>query len=264
MQNVKLNNGLEMPILGFGVYQIYGEKCFKSVMSALNSGYRLIDTAYIYDNEYIVGEAIIKSKIPREEIFITTKLYMNQYSDAEAGINEALKKLKVEYIDLMLLHHPGANDIKAYKSMEKSFKDGKIRSLGLSNYYIEDLEKFLNQVNIIPSLVQNEIHPYYQDRDVVNYLNSKGIIAEAWYPLGGIPNRIKLLENETILSIAKTHNKSSAQIILRWHIQRGIAVIPSSTNPNHIKENISIFDFELSEKEMKAIYGLERNDNNHW
>ena len=184
---------------------------------------------------------------------------MNQYANAEKSINDALKKLGVEYIDLMLLHHPDANDVKAYKAMEKAVREGKIRSLGLSNYYIDDLEKFLKQITIMPSLIQNEIHPYFQEKDVIKYANDKGIIMEAWYPLGGRANRTRLFEDKTISSIAKAHNKSSAQIILRWHLQSGVVAIPGSSNPAHIKENISIFDFELSEEEMKAIEKLERN-----
>lgn len=256
---VRLNSGYEMPILGIGTFRLHGDTCYNSVLSALQNGYRLIDTAYIYGNEDRVGEAIKKSGVPREEIFITTKLYMNQYADAEKSINDALKKLGVEYIDLMLLHHPDANDVKAYKAMEKAVREGKIRSLGLSNYYIDDLEKFLKQITIMPSLIQNEIHPYFQEKDVIKYANDKGIIMEAWYPLGGRENRTRLFEDKTISSIAKAHNKSSAQIILRWHLQSGVVAIPGSSNPAHIKENISIFDFELSEEEMKAIEKLERN-----
>ena len=224
---VRLNSGYEMPILGIGTFQLHGDTCYNSVLSALQNGYRLIDTAYIYGNEDRVGEAI--------------------------------KKSGVEYIDLMLLHHPDANDVKAYKAMEKAVREGKIRSLGLSNYYIDDLEKFLKQITIMPSLIQNEIHPYFQEKDVIKYANDEGIIMEAWYPLGGRANRIKLFEDKTISSIAKAHNKSSAQIILRWHLQSGVVAIPGSSNPAHIKENISIFDFELSEEEMKAIEKLERN-----
>lgn len=256
---VRLNSGYEMPILGIGTFRLHGDTCYNSVLSALQNGYRLIDTAYIYGNEDRVGEAIKKSGVPREEIFITTKLYMNQYANAEKSINDALKKLGVEYIDLMLLHHPDANDVKAYKAMEKAVREGKIRSLGLSNYYIDDLEKFLKQITIMPSLIQNEIHPYFQEKDVIKYANDKGIIMEAWYPLGGRENRTRLFEDKTISSIAKAHNKSSAQIILRWHLQSGVVAIPGSSNPAHIKENVSIFDFELSEEEMKAIEKLEQN-----
>ena len=254
-----LNSGYEMPVLGIGTFQLHGDTCYNSVLSALQNGYRLIDTAYIYGNEDRVGKAIKDSGVPREEIFITTKLYMNQYKNAEKSINDALKKLGVEYIDLMLLHHPGENDVEAYKSMEKAVREGKIRSLGLSNFYIDDIEKFLKQITIMPALIQNEIHPYFQEKDDVKYMKDKGIVAEAWYPLGGRANRIKLFEDKIISDIAKTHNKSSAQIILRWHLQRGVVAIPGSSNPTHIKENISIFDFELSEEEMKAIEKLDKN-----
>ena len=257
---ILLNSGYRMPILGIGTWQLQGDTCYNSVLSALQNGYRLIDTAYIYGNEDKVGEAIKKSGVPREEIFITTKLYMNQFANAEQAINDALKKLGVEYIDLMLLHHPAGNDVEAYKAMEKAVREGKIRSLGLSNYYIDDLEKFMKQITIMPSLVQNEIHPYFQEKDVIKYANEKGIVMEAWYPLGGRANRTRLFEDKTISSIARAHNKSSAQIILRWHLQSGVVAIPGSSNPAHIKENISIFDFELSDEEMNLINGLDRNE----
>lgn len=256
---VRLNSGYDMPIIGIGTYSLIGDICVNSVSTAIKNGYRLIDTAYIYGNEYRVGEAIKKSGVPREEIFITTKLYMNQYANAEKSINDALKKLGVEYIDLMLLHHPDANDVKAYKAMEKAVREGKIRSLGLSNYYIDDLEKFLKQITIMPSLIQNEIHPYFQEKDVIKYANDKGIIMEAWYPLGGRGHQKELLNDKVLKEIAQNHNKSVAQVILRWDIQKEIVVIPGSSNPAHIKENISIFDFELSEEEMKAIEKLEQN-----
>lgn len=182
---VRLNSGYEMPILGIGTFQLHGDTCYNSVLSALQNGYRLIDTAYIYGNEDRVGEAIKKSGVPREEIFVITKLYPNQFNDAEKSINEALEKLDIDYIDLMLLHHPGVNDVKAYKEMEKAVREGKIRSIGLSNWYIKELESFLPQITIMPALVQNEIHPYYQENEVIPYIQNKGIVVQAWYPLGG-------------------------------------------------------------------------------
>ena len=263
-KTVKLNSGYEMPVIGLGTYSLKDDICVNSVSAALKNGYRLIDTAYIYHNEESVGKGIRESGVPREEIFITTKLYMNQYADAENAINEALKKLDVDYIDLMLLHHPGAHDIKAYKAMEKAVSEGKIRSIGLSNYYIDELEDFLPQITIMPALIQNEIHPYYQENEVIKYMLEKGIVMEAWYPLGGRGHTAELFNNETIAEIAKVHNKSSAQIILRWHLQKGVVAIPGSSNPEHIKENMNIFDFELTAEDMKKINSLDRNEKHDW
>lgn len=261
---ITLNSGYEMPVLGLGTYSLLEDECVNSVSEALKLGFRKIDTAYIYDNEESVGEGIRKSGVPREDVFVTTKLYMNQYANATKAIDDALKRLDVDYIDLMLLHHPGQNDEKAYKAMEKAVRQGKIRSIGLSNYYIEELEAFLPNVTITPALIQNEIHPYYQEKEVVDYLHGKGIAIEAWYPFGGRGYTGKLFQDETIASIAEKHNQSSAQIILRWHLQRGVVAIPGSSNPDHIQENISVFDFKLSQKEMEQIGALDRGEKHDW
>ncbi len=263
-KTVMLNSGYEMPIYGLGTYSLTGETCVDSVTAALNSGVRLIDTAYMYHNEESVGEAVRNSGIPREEIFVITKLYPNQFSDPEAAIEEALQKLDIEYIDMMLLHHPGTGDVDAYLAMEKAVEDRKIRSIGLSNWYVEELETFLPQVNITPALVQNEIHPYYQENDVIPYIQSLGIVVQGWYPLGGRGHTAELLGNEVISEIAQVHGKSSAQIILRWNLQKGVVVIPGSSNPDHIQENTELFDFELSEKEMERINRLDRNEKHDW
>lgn len=263
-KTVVLNSGYEMPIYGIGTYSLTGDTCVESVTAALNSGVRLIDTAYMYHNEESVGEAVRNSGVPREEIFVITKLYPNQFSDPEAAIEEALDKLDIEYIDMMLLHHPGAGDVKAYLAMEKAVADGKIRSLGLSNWYVEELEEFLPQVNITPALVQNEIHPYYQENDVIPYIHSLGIVVQGWYPLGGRGYTAELLGNEVILEIAEAHGKSSAQVILRWNLQKGVVVIPGSSNPEHIQENTELFDFELTEEEMEHINALDRNEKHDW
>ena len=218
----------------------------------------------MYHNEAAVGEGIRRSGVPREDIFIETKLYPNQFSDAANAIDEALEKLGVDYIDLMLLHHPGTNDVEAYKAMEQAVADGKIRSIGLSNWYIEELEEFLPQITITPALVQNEIHPYYQEGEVVPYIHSLGIVVQGWYPLGGRGYTAELLGNETINAIAQSHNVSAAQVILRWNLQRGIIVIPGSSNPDHIKENLDLFGFELSDEEMEQIKALDRNEKHDW
>lgn len=261
---VRLNSGYDMPIVGLGTYSLFNDVCVNSVMSAIQRGFRKFDTASIYANEESVGDGIRRSGIPREEIFVTTKLYPNQFSDAANAIDLALKKLGLDYIDLMLLHHPGANDVEAYKAMERAVAQGKIRSIGLSNYYIKEMKAFLPQVTIRPALVQNEIHPYYQDTDVVEYMHSQGILVEAWYPLGGRGHTAELLGNRTISQIAAAHGKSSAQVILRWDLQKGVVVIPGSSNPAHIEENISIFDFELTDEEMRRLNALDRNEKHDW
>lgn len=263
-KTVKLNSGYEMPLNGIGTYSLTGETCYQAILSALNSGVRLIDTAYMYNNEEEIGRAIKDSGVPREEIFITTKIYPSQFDNPEEAIEMALKKLDVDYIDLMLLHHPGTNDVEAYKVMEKYVEDGKIRSIGLSNWYVEELESFLPQVSIIPALVQNEIHPYYQENDVIPYIQSLGIVVQGWYPFGGRGHTSELLNDETIVKIANNHNVTSAQVILRWNLQKGVVVIPGSSNPEHIKENTDIYNFELTEEEMNEINNLDRNEKHDW
>ena len=267
-RKVRLNSGYDMPILGLGTYALDHDTCVNSVMALLESGGRLIDTAYMYGNEEAVGEGVRRGMeeygIPREDIFVITKIYPNQFSDPEAAIDMALEKLDIGYIDMMLLHHPGANDVKAYKAIEKYVEAGKIHSLGLSNWYVEELTEFLPQVTIMPALVQNEIHPYYQEQDVVPFIQEKGIVVQCWYPLGGRGYTADLLGNETIQSIAQAHGVSAAQVILRWDLQRGIVVIPGSSNPEHIRENLDLFGFELSDDEMGQIAALDRGEKHDW
>ena len=267
-RTVLLNSGYTMPILGLGTYALDHDTCVNSVMALVESGGRLIDTAYMYGNEEAVGEGVRRGMeeygIPREDIFVITKIYPNQFSDPEAAIDMALEKLDIGYIDMMLLHHPGANDVKAYKAIEKYVEAGKIHSLGLSNWYVEELTEFLPQVTIMPALVQNEIHPYYQEQDVVPFIQEKGIVVQCWYPLGGRGYTAELLGNETIQSIAAAHGVSAAQVILRWDLQRGIVVIPGSSNPEHIRENLDLFGFELSDEEMGQIAALDRGEKHDW
>ena len=261
---VKLNSGYEMPLNGIGTYSLTGDTAYNSITSALNSGVRLIDTAYMYSNEEEIGRAIKDSNVPREEIFIITKIYPNQFDNPEEAIEMAFEKLGVDYIDMMLLHHPGTNDVKAYKAMEKYVEQGKIRSIGLSNWYIKELEEFLPQVSITPALVQNEIHPYYQENDVIPYIKSLGIVVQGWYPFGGRGSTKELLNDKTIVDIASNHRVSAAQVILRWNLQKGVVVIPGSSNPDHIKENTEIYHFELSDEEMEKINQLDRNEKHDW
>lgn len=262
---VTLNSGYEMPILGLGTYSLHDDIVKSSVSAALEYGVRLIDTAYMYGNEKEIGEAIKASGVPREEIFVITKIYPGeQFQNPEKAIQDALDKLDIGYIDMMLLHHPGDHDVEAYLAMEKFVAEGKIRSLGLSNWYIEEIDDFIAQVNIKPALVQNEIHPYYQEQEVVPYMHDLGIVMQAWYPLGGRGHTGELLGDETIKMIAEDHGVSSAQVIIRWHLQRGVVAIPGSSNPEHILENISVFDFELSDEEMSKIAALDRNEKHDW
>ncbi len=264
-RTVMLNSGYEMPIMGLGTYSLSDEECYASVTALLQAGGRLIDTAYMYGNEAAVGRAVRDSGVPREEIFVITKLYPGaQYADPEQAIQDALDKLDIGYIDMMLLHHPGTNDVKAYLAMEQAVSEGKIRSLGLSNWYVEELEEFLPQVNITPALVQNEIHPYYQENDVIPYIQSLGIVVQGWYPFGGRGHTAELLGNETISAIAAAHGVSSAQVILRWDLQKGVVVIPGSSDPDHIRENLDLFGFELTDEEMAHINALDRNEKHDW
>jgi diketogulonate reductase-like aldo/keto reductase len=265
---VRLNSGYDMPIVGLGTYALDHDTCVSSVMALLKNGGRLIDTAYMYGNEEAVGEGVRRGMeaygIPREDIFVITKIYPSQFSNPEAAIDMALEKLDIGYIDMMLLHHPGTGDLNAYKTMEKYVEAGKILSLGLSNWYVEELTEFLPQVTIMPALVQNEIHPYYQEQDVVPFIQDKGIVVQCWYPLGGRGYTAELLGNETIQAIAQTHGVSAAQVILRWDLQRGIVVIPGSSNPKHIQENLDLFSFELSDEEMLQIAALDRGEKHDW
>lgn len=263
-KTVMLNSGYEMPLNGIGTYSLTGDTAYNSVSSALKSGVRLIDTAYMYHNEEEIGRAIRDSKIPREEIFVITKIYPTQFSSPKEAIDMALEKLDIGYIDMMLLHHPGENDVNAYKEMEKYVKEGKIHSIGLSNWYVEELEEFLPQVDITPALVQNEIHPYYQENDVIPYIQDKGIVVQGWYPFGGRGHTSELLNDETIVEIANNHNVSAAQVILRWNLQKGVVVIPGSSNPEHIKENTQIYHFELTDEDMERINNLDRNEKHDW
>ena len=262
---VLLNSGYEMPIMGLGTYSLSDEECYDSVTALLESGGRLIDTAYMYGNEAAVGRAIRDSGVPREEIFVITKIYPGtQFANPEKAIQDALDKLNIGYIDMMLLHHPGENDVNAYLAMEKAVDNGKIHSLGLSNWYVKELKEFLPKVNITPALVQNEIHPYYQENDVIPYIQNLGIVVQGWYPFGGRGHTSELLGNNVISSIAEAHGVSSAQVILRWNLQKGVVVIPGSGNPAHIKENLDLFGFELTDNEMSQINALDRNEKHDW
>ena len=261
---ITLSSGYTMPILGLGTYSLHGDECINAILSAIKLGYRKFDTATFYGNEEEVGEAIRRSGVPREEFFICTKLYPNEFGHAEEAIEASLARLNIGYVDLMLLHHPGDNDVEAYKAMERAVAEGKIRSLGVSNYYIKEMTEFLPKVSIKPVMTQNEIHLYYQEKEVREFMHRNGIVIEGWYPFGGRGYTKAMFSNETLKEIAEAHGKSPAQIILRWDLQHGVAVIPGSSNPDHQKENISVFDFELTPEEMARIDALDRNEKHDW
>lgn len=261
---VLLNNGLSMPVLGLGTWTMDDHTAEDSVYFALKNGYRLIDTARYYGNEKGVGNAVrraIKDGIvKREETFITSKILpCRNASEAENEINKSLASLGLDYVDLMLIHQPGYNDEESYKALEKAVKSGKVKSIGISNYYTpEDFERINSIAEITPSVVQNENHIYYQNTELKDYLKRYGVVIESWYPFGGRGHVREVLSDGTIREIAAKHDKSPAQIILRWQIQAGYVTIPGSTNPKHIIENISVFDFELSRSEMEQINRLNK------
>jgi diketogulonate reductase-like aldo/keto reductase len=261
---VRLSSGYDMPILGLGTYSLHGDTCINAIKAATAAGFRKLDTASLYGNEEEVGRGVRESGIPRDELFVAKKLYPNQYAHPVDAIEEALRKLDIGYIDLMLLHHPDKNDVKAYKAMEKYVAAGKIRSLGVSCYYTKEIDAFLPKVSIRPVLVQNEVHPYYQDTDVVNHLHGLGLVVETWYPLGGRGHQRELMSDPVLTAIAAAHNKSVVQVMLRWHLQRGIVPIPESSTPAHIQENIAVFDFSLSDDEMAKIAALDRREKHDW
>ena len=254
---IELNNGKKIPQLGYGVYEIPNEKTEKCVLEALKIGYRHIDTAHMYGNEKEVGSAIKKSGIPREEIFITSKLWITEYGEGKtlAQIDKMLKRFDLEYIDLLLLHFAFNDYIGAYKDLEKAYEQGKVKSIGISNFENQKLEELCDQVKIKPVLNQVELHPYFQQNDLRKRMEKYNTKIEAWAPLGHALTNI--FKEEVILKLSEKYKKTPAQIILRWDIQRGIITIPKSVNPERIKENFEIFDFELTENEIKQIDELD-------
>ena len=260
-RTVLLNSGYEMPILGLGTWTQDDETVEGSVYTALKDGYRLIDTAQYYGNETGVGNglkrAISEGVVKREDVFITTKVMPSNYERAYQSIDDSLKRLNVDYIDLMLIHQSGSKDTEVYKALCQGVRDGKLRSIGISNYYTpEEYERVTAGENIKPAVVQNENHPFYQNTEFKEYVSKYGTVVESWYPFGGRGHTQDLFENETIMEIAEAHGKTSAQIILRWHLQAGYITIPGSQNPDHILENISVFDFDLSDEEMHRMRTL--------
>lgn len=256
---VLLNNGLEMPLVGIGTFTLSNEQAEDSVYWALGSGYHLIDTASAYGNEEGVGRGIKRALdegiVKREDIFLTTKLWFNNYT--MDGIDQALEKLGVDYIDLLLLHQPMGDYIGGYKAMEEAVAQGKVKSIGISNFSQAQFEEIMEIATIPPAINQVETHPFNQQIEMMEYMDQYGTVIEAWFPFGGRGHTQELFNNETIVEIAQAHGKTSAQIIVRWHLQAGHIAIPGSNNPDHIKENISIFDFELTDEEMQKMSALD-------
>ena len=255
--SVPLAGGVPMPQIGLGVYLVSDiAVCEASVRSALQSGYRLIDTAAIYRNERAVGRGIRSSGVPRDEIFLTTKLWPSsyRYDKARVAIAESIERLDCGPVDLLLLHQPVGDVRGAWRALEEAVDEGAVRAIGVSNFTAADVEKLLPSARIAPVVDQVELHPHWQQPDLLPYLSAHGIVAEAWYPLGH--GSRDLLAEPAIASAATAHAKSPVQIILRWHVQRGFVAIPKSTNPAHIASNLDVFDFELTRAEMGGIDAL--------
>ena len=259
MEYVTLNNGIKMPKLGYGVYQTPAEDTRRCVLDAIDVGYRSIDTAQAYYNEEGVGEALAESGLPREEFFLTTKVWITSagYEKARASIEESMRKLRTDYLDLLLIHQPAGNYIAGYKLMEKAYKEGKVKAIGLSNFSQSQIREILDICEVKPVVLQTEVHPYYQEKKLKDYLKKEGIVIQAWYPLGHGDKA--LLEEPLFQELGKKYGKSSAQIILHWHIQAGNIVIPGSKSPAHIQDNFDLFDFSLTAWEMAQISIMDKN-----
>ncbi len=255
MEYTVLNNGVKMPMAGIGTFLLTPDEAEASVLSALQNGYRLIDTANAYMNEKAVGRAMRKSGVKREDIFLETKLWPAFYED-EGAVEKTLKRLDTEYIDLLLIHQPAGNYIAGYRQMEKAYKEGKVRAIGLSNFTEDGIKEILSICEVKPAVLQTEVHPYSQEKELKKFLSKEGIVIQAWYPLGHGDKA--LIEEPLFSELGKKYGKSNAQIILRWHIQDGNIVIPGSKNPEHIKANFDLFDFSLTDDEMKRISAMDK------
>ena len=258
MEYVTLSNGVKMPILGYGVYQVSKEECEKCVADALSVGYRSIDTAQSYFNEEQVGNAIVKSGISREDIFLTTKVWIEHYGYEEArkSVLESMKKLQTDYLDLVLLHQPFSDYYGAYRALEDLYDEGKLRAIGVSNFYPDRLVDIVSFSRIKPMINQIEVHPFNQQIEAKKWLDKYNVQTEAWAPFG--EGRGGLFENPVLSEIAGKHNKTTAQVMLRWHIQRGVVVIPKSTHKERMEQNIQVFDFALDETDMDKITALDK------
>ena len=255
MEFATLNNGVKMPMAGIGTFLLTPDEAEASVLSALQCGYRLIDTANAYVNEKAVGRAMKKSGLKREEIFLETKLWPSFYEQADA-VEKTLERLDTDYIDLLLIHQPAGNYMAGYRLMEKAYKEGKVKAIGLSNFTVEQIQEILASCEVKPAVLQTEVHPYSQEKELKEFLDQEGIVIQAWYPLGHGDKA--LIEEPLFDRLGKKYGKSNAQIILRWHIQDGNIVIPGSKNPAHIKDNFDLFDFTLTQEEMEEIAAMDQ------
>lgn len=251
-----LSNQVQIPAVGIGTFMMTPDQAEQAVVDALACGYRMIDTAQAYMNERAVGRGIKRSGVAREDIFISTKIWASQYL-TEGTVEKSLELLGTDYIDLMFIHQPAGDFMAGYRKLEKAYKEGKIKSIGISNFQGEKLKKLLDECEIKPHVIQMEAHPYYRDEETIAALAPCGCCVMAWYPLGHGDHA--LLEEPVVKELAEKYGKSTAQVILRWHTQVGNIVIPGSTNPEHIKANLDIFDFELTDEEMKKMAGLNKN-----
>lgn len=258
MEYVTLNNGIKMPILGYGVYQVTQEECERCVLDALKVGYRSLDTAQSYFNEEQVGNAIQKSGVPREEIFLTTKVWVEHYGyeQAKASVMESMRKLQTDYLDLVLLHQPFSDTYGAYRALEELYAEGKIRAIGVSNFYVDRMVDFASFNQIKPMVNQVETHIFQQQKELKEWADKYGIQLEAWAPFG--EGRNGTFDNSVVREIGARYHKTAAQVMLRWNIQRGVVVIPKSTHLERMKENFEVFDFVLTSEEMAAIADLDR------
>ena len=256
MEYATLNNGLKMPMAGIGTFLLSPDEAEASVLAALEDGYRLIDTANAYVNEKAVGRAMKKSGLKREEIFLETKLWPSFYEDDNA-VDKTLERLGTDTIDLLLIHQPAGNYVAGYRQMEKAYKEGKVKAIGLSNFNQGQIEEILGLCEVKPAVLQTEVHPYFQEQELKKFLSKEGMVIQAWYPLGHGDKA--LLEEPLFTELGKKYGKTNAQIILRWHIQDGNIVIPGSKNPAHIKDNFDLFDFSFTEEEMEKIAALDKN-----
>ena len=256
MEYTTLNNGIKMPMAGIGTFLLTPDQAESAVLEALKDGYKLIDTANAYVNEKAVGRAIKKSGLVREDVFLESKIWPSFYEQEDA-VEKTLERLDTDYIDLLLIHQPSGNYVAGYRLMEKAYKEGKVKAIGLSNFTKELILVILDICEVKPAVLQTEVHPYFQEQELKEFLAKEDIKIQAWYPLGH--GDTALLNDETIVEFGEKYQKSTAQIILRWHIQAGNIVIPGSKNPEHIKANFDLFDFALTEDEMKKISELDKN-----
>ena len=256
MEYITLNNGVKMPMAGIGTFLLTPDEAEDACVSALDYGYRLIDTANAYMNEKAVGRAMKKSGQKREEIFLETKIWPSFYEQEDA-VEKTLERLNTDYIDLLLIHQPAGNYIAGYRLMEMAYKAGKVKAIGLSNFTIEQIREILDVCEVKPAILQTEVHPYSQEAELKDFLQKEGIVIQAWYPLGHGDKA--LLEEPAFTKLAEKYGKSNAQIILRWHIQSENVVIPGSKNPAHIRDNFEMFDFSLTDEEMAEIATLNQD-----